>query len=398
LQECPVNVDMATYKAEFLSHYYEGRLRPRSAYAMGLIPVWARLAATTNPMLANAVTQTPLLRGLAKAAAGIAPDRRIPLFAGETFKAWFSKRTGGSGVGPSLDESSTVLLWPDTFSNYFHPEIAIAAVEVLEAAGFRVRVPRQTLCCGRPLYDYGMLATARRWLLQIMETLRPEIEAGIPIVGLEPSCVAVFRDELPSLFPNDPLARKLSRQSLLLSEFLDQYAPDFQLPALHRKALVQGHCHQQAVMGMGSEESVLKRLGLEVTVLDSGCCGMAGSFGFEAGDHYAVSMKAGERALLPAVRAAEKECLIIADGFSCRTQIEQGTDRRALHLAEVLHLALRFGEGSAGDYPQRAYLPSKAPRAPWAMWAVAALAGAGLALLSGLLVSRRRSARRLRER
>ena len=191
-----------------------------------------------------------------------------------------------------------------------------------------------------------MLDTARRWLLRIMEALRPEIEAGIPIVGLEPSCVAVFRDELPNLFPNDPLARRLSRQSFLLSEFLEQHAPDFQLPALRRKALVQGHCHQQAVMGMGAEESILTRLGLEVTVLDSGCCGMAGSFGFEAGDHYAVSVKAGERVLLPAVRAAARDTLILADGFSCRTQIEQGTDRRALHLAEILQLALRADAGT----------------------------------------------------
>ncbi len=375
-RDCPVNVDMATYKAEFLSHYYAGRLRPRSAYAMGLIAIWARLA-SAMPGIANAVTQAPGLRALAKVIGGIAPERDLPAFAGETFKAWFRKRGLPQGQRPG------VILWPDTFNNYFHPETAQAAVEVLEAAGFQIKVPQQALCCGRPLYDYGMLETAKRWLRQIIETLRPEIEAGTPIVGLEPSCVAVFRDELVNLFPNDEDAKRLSQQTFLFSEFLEKQANGYQLPQLRRKALVHGHCHQKAVIGMSNDEQVLKKLGLDFEVLDSGCCGMAGSFGFEPGDHYAVSAKAGERVLLPAVRDAAKDTLIIADGFSCRTQIEQGTDRQALHLAQIIQMAMRDGsQGPAGDFPEKRYLTTRYPRA---LFKLAALAGGGLALAGGAL-------------
>src|SRR5579871_839178 len=377
-RDCPVNVDMATYKAEFLSHYYAGRLRPRSAYAMGLIAVWARLA-SAMPGIANAAAHMPVLRDIAKMAGGIAPERDLPLFAGETFKAWFRKR----GQSAQVKWLPKVILWPDTFNNYFHPETAQAAVEVLETAGYQIEVPEPTLCCGRPLYDYGMLDTAKRWLRQIIETLRPEIEAGTPIVGLEPSCVAVFRDELVNLFPNDEDAKRLSQQTFLLSEFLAQQVNEDQLPKLRRKAVVHGHCHHKAVMGMSDEEQALKKLGLDVQMLDSGCCGMAGSFGFEPGEHYEVSVKAGERVLLPAVRDAARDTLIIADGFSCRTQIEQGTDRQALHMAQVIQMALREGgRGPTGDLPERAYLTTSYPRSPLKL---AALAGAGLALAGGAL-------------
>ncbi len=380
-RDCPVNVDMATYKAEFLSHYYAGRLRPRSAYAMGLIAIWARLA-SAMPGIANTVTQAPVLRALAKAAGGIAPERDLPQFAGETFKAWFRKR------GSPVKWLPKVILWPDTFNNYFHPETAQAAVEVLEAAGYQIEVPQQVLCCGRPLYDYGMLDTAKRWLRQIIETLRPEIEAGTPIVGLEPSCVAVFRDELVNLFPNDEDAKRLSQQTFLLSEFLAKQVSEGQLPKLRRKAIVHGHCHHKALMGMGDEEQVLKKLGLDFQMLDSGCCGMAGSFGFEAGEHYDVGLKAGERVLLPAVRDAAKDTLIIADGFSCRTQIEQETDRRALHVAQVIQMALREGgQGPAGDFPEKGYLTTDYPRSPLKL---AALAGVGLALAGSALLWRLR--------
>jgi FAD/FMN-containing dehydrogenase/Fe-S oxidoreductase len=378
-RDCPVNVDMATYKAEFLSHYYAGRLRPRSAYTMGLIAVWARLA-SAMPGIANAVTQTPLLRTLAKAVGGIAPERDLPPFARETFKTWFRRR----GRGAPNQGLQKVILWPDTFNNYFHPEIAQAAVDVLEAAGYQIDVPQSALCCGRPLYDYGMLDTAKRWLRQIIETLRPEIEAGTPLVGLEPSCVAVFRDELVNLFPNDEDARRLSQQTFLLSEFLEKQAGNYQLPQLHRKAVVHGHCHQKAVMGMSDEEKVLKKLGLDVEMLDAGCCGMAGSFGFEPGEHYNVSVKAGERVLLPAVRDAARDTLIIADGFSCQTQIEQETDRRALHLAQVIQMAMREGsQGPTGDFPERTYLTTTYPRS---LLKLAGLVGAGLVLASGALL------------
>jgi FAD/FMN-containing dehydrogenase/Fe-S oxidoreductase len=380
--DCPVNVDMATYKAEFLSHYYAGRLRPVTGYSMGLIYWWARLASLL-PGVVNFFTQTPLLRDVAKAAAGIAPQRQVPAFAPQTFKQWFRRR------GPRNAGAPQVMLWPDTFNNHLHPETAIAAVEVLEAAGFQVVVPGQSLCCGRPLYDYGMLDLAGRLLKNVLETLRPQIEAGIPIVGLEPSCVAVFRDELVNLFPNDADVRRLSQQVFLLSEFLVQQAEQFPFPQLQRKALVHGHCHHKAIMKMDDEQKVLSKLGLDFDVLDSGCCGMAGAFGFEK-DHYDVSIKAGERVLLPAVRSAAKETLIIADGFSCREQIAQTTDRRALHLAQVLQMALREGrEGpqALARYPEAGYTLSNTERSKQSQAKLLpALAGAGV-LLAGTILA-----------
>jgi FAD/FMN-containing dehydrogenase/Fe-S oxidoreductase len=331
--DCPVNVDMATYKAEFLSHYFAGRLRPRHAYAFGLIMYWARLAERA-PALVNFMTQTPGLRGLAKAVAGMAPQRSVPAFASPTFKQWFSAREPRNGG------RQEVLLWPDTFNDHFHPKTAQAAVEVLETAGFAVRVPESWMCCGRPLYDYGMLGLARRQLRGILHTLHEPVRSGVPIVVLEPSCASVFRDELSNLLPRDENAFRLRQQTFLLGEFLQQKAPDFHVPKLNRKAIVHGHCHHKAVLGMDAEEAVLRRIGLNYKVLDSGCCGMAGAFGFEPGDHYRVSIAAGERVLLPAVRSADTSTLIVANGFSCREQIAQTTGRGAMHLAEVIQLAL----------------------------------------------------------
>lgn len=347
--ECPNNVDMATYKAEFLSHYYAGRLRPRSAYAMGLIPWWARLG-SLMPEVVNFVAAAPGLGGLVKVLGGIAPQRRMPPFAPETFKAWYQRR--GSQAGPG---ARRVLLWPDTFNNHFHPEVAKAAVEVLEAAGFRVEVPAQALCCGRPLYDYGLLGLARRQLQRILTTMRDDIRAGVPVVGLEPGCLSVFRDEMTNLFPHDLDAHRLREQSLTLGEFFAKEAPEFQPPRLRRKALVHGHCHQKSVLSMDGEARMLGLLGLDFEVLDSGCCGLAGSFGFEA-DKYGVSMRIGEQRLLPAVRSAARNTLIIADGFSCKHQILEGTDRQALHLAQVLRMALREApDGPLGGYPEVLY-------------------------------------------
>lgn len=369
--DCPVNVDMATYKAEFLSHYYEGRLRPMSAYSMGLITFWARLAALM-PRVANAVTQTPGVSHAVKLLGGIAPQRQIPRFAEETFREWFARRQARNPGGPP------VLLWADTFNNHFHPQVAKAAVDVLERLGYQVQIPPQTLCCGRPLYDHGFLNQAKGLLEEIMTSLESQLEAGMPIVGLEPSCVAVFRDELTNLFPEREVARKLSGQVMMLSEFLEREAKDVPLPKLARKAVVHGHCHHKAIMKLDAETAVLDRLGLDYEVLDSGCCGMAGSFGFEP-NHLDVSLKAGERVLLPAVRAADPETLILTDGFSCHEQIAQGTTRRALHLAEVLQLAFQEGEALA---------PEEAPRR-WAIGEIALLAG-GLALAGVLAYTRRR--------
>ena len=346
--ECPVNVDMATYKAEFLSHYFKGRLRPVAAYAFGLMYWWARIA-SRMPRVANFVTQTPVLRDIAKALVTMAPERRIPVFAPQTFKAWFRKR-GVRNAG-----KTRVILWPDTWNNHFHPTTAQAAVEVLEAAGYQVIVPHASLCCGRPLYDYGMLDLAKRMLHQILDALRAEIRAGVCVVGLEPSCVSVFRDEMVNLLPDDDDARRLSKQTFLLSEFLASKAPAFAIPALHAKALVHGHCHQKAVLDFDSETTLLTKVGLDYTVLDSGCCGMCGAFGFEKGDHYDVSIKCGERVLLPKVRDAALDTLIVSNGFSCREQIAQTTDRQAMHLAQVLKMALDGGQPR--PRPELAYMP-----------------------------------------
>jgi Fe-S oxidoreductase len=327
-----VGVDVATYKAEFLSHYYEGRRRPRSALAFGNIATWARLASLA-PTLANLATQTPLLRDVAKLAAGMPRQRSIPAFARETFRTWFRRRQRRNLDG------APVLLWPDTFNNYFLPDTSRAAVEVLEVAGFHVVLPQAGLCCGRPLYDWGMLERAKRLLLDILDALSQEIEKGTSLVVLEPSCAAVFRDELINLFPRDARAQALSRQTFLLSEFLQQKAKHFRLPKLQRRALVHGHCHHKSIMKMTDEETVLREMGIDFYAPAPGCCGMAGAFGFEK-DKYAISMAVGELELLPAVRQAATDSLIIADGFSCREQIAQSTGRNALHLAEVINMAL----------------------------------------------------------
>ncbi len=349
--DCPVAVDVATYKAEFLSHYYEGRVRPRSAYAFGNIDVWARLASHV-PGLANLTTQLPVLRDIAKLVAGVARERNIPAFAPQSFRSWFRSR------GPRNLTSPRVVLWPDTFNNYFLPSTAKAAVNVLETAGFCVLLPKTNLCCGRPLYDFGMLDRAKRLLLQILDSLSPAIDAGIPVIGLEPSCVAVFRDELCNLFPHDHRAQALSRQTLLLSEFIETHAASFTFPRLERKALLHGHCHHKAIIKMTAEESILRRIGVDFQSPAPGCCGMAGSFGFEH-DKYDLSMAIAELELLPAVRRAPSDWLIIADGFSCREQIAQGSDRHALHVAEVLQMATTAGvakeqgNGSPwGEYPE----------------------------------------------
>ena len=326
--DCPVGVDVATWKAEFLSRYYAGRLRPRAAYSMGLLHRWAPLAAAA-PGVANFVTRTPGFASVARAVAGISQRRTLPRFASETFRAWFARRRTRAADGRS------VLLFPDTFTNHFSTNVGRAAVEVLEAAGFGVSLPRERLCCGRPLYDFGMLGTAKRVLAKTVAALAPHVEAGQPVVVLEPSCAAVFRDELPELFPQDERAARLSRATVLLAELLDRDASEFAPVPLARSALVQFHCHQRALFGVDADRRTLSRYGVDFEVPDSGCCGMAGAFGFEK-SHYDVSLAIGERVLLPEVRKAAPDTLIVADGFSCREQIAQATGRRPLHLAEVL--------------------------------------------------------------
>jgi Fe-S oxidoreductase len=368
--DCPVNVDIATYKAEFLSHYWEGRLRPRHAYAFGLVDQWSRLA---SPLagLVNLAASTPLIRDLGKKLAGMPLEREIPLFAPQTFKAWWRGRPVRNADKPP------VVLFADTFNNYFHPEIAQAAAEVLEAAGYRVLVPMQHLCCGRPLYDYGFLDRAKQYLVRIFEGMRDYIRAGLSIVVLEPSCAAVFRDELPNLLPHEEDGRRLHKQVKLLSEFLEKEAK-WQPPRLERKALLHGHCHHKSLMKLTDEESLLKKMGVDYEAPETGCCGMAGSFGFEA-DKYDVSIAIGERALLPAVRQAPLDTILIADGFSCQEQIEQTTERHALHLAQVMQMALR------GDAPQ--LYPERPFIAPRRQAQRASMQRAGLALGAGALAA-----------
>ncbi|MCO5099708.1 MAG: FAD-binding oxidoreductase [Burkholderiaceae bacterium] len=336
--DCPVNVDMATYKAEFRSHYYAGRLRPRAAWSMGLIHWWSRLA-SHMPALANFATQTPGVSALVKAAGGIAQQRKMPAFAARTFTQWFHARA------PVNAGATPVLLWPDTFNDHFRPQTAIAATRALEAAGFRVTIPPRVLCCGRPLYDWGMLDTARRLWRRTLSALREPIEAGVPLIGLEPACTAAFRDELPNFFPEDPLARRLSRQSIDFGAFLDANQDRFDLRSLDRKALVQIHCHHHAVLDPQAEQRVLARMGVDPEIVPSGCCGMAGAFGFDARTSD-VGMRAGERVLLPTVREASHDTLVLADGFSCREQIEQATGRKSLHVAELAAMALGVQENA----------------------------------------------------
>jgi FAD/FMN-containing dehydrogenase/Fe-S oxidoreductase len=369
--DCPVNVDMATLKSEFLSHYYEKKMRPRNAYAFGWIYWWSRLA-SLMPGVVNFFTHAPLFSNLAKAAAGITQKRSVPKFAQQTFRNWFKSNHGTkSGYTQtkgryepeakqyelSKKQNKKVILWVDTFNNFFKPETLVAGMEVLEAAGFQVIISKRSICCGRPLYDFGMLDMAKKMLLQILDVLRDEIRMGTPVVGLEPSCVAVFRDEMCDILPFDEDAKRLKQQTFTLAEFLDKESKQHHIPELNREAIVHIHCHEKAIIKTVPEENLLEHMKLDYHMLDTGCCGMAGYFGYEKADHYDVSLKVGEMVLLPAVRKAHKKTIVITDGFSCREQIEQLTDRKALHTAQVLQMALHENGSSSGeDYPEKKYV------------------------------------------
>jgi FAD/FMN-containing dehydrogenase/Fe-S oxidoreductase len=324
--DCPADVDMPTYKAEFLHHRYARRLRPRHAYALGLIDKVARVV-SFEPEAFNFLAATPPFAQGLKLAAGITQRRPFPRFAPLTFRQWFERRPPHRG-------GRRVVLWPDTFTSSFHPEVGVAAVEVLERAGFEVVLPSGYVCCGRPLYDYGMLDLARRYLRRCLDSLAPEIANGTPIVGLEPSCMAVFKDELPKLLPDDARAQRVAASTHHFAEFLRTQAAHADR-RVHGHALLWGHCHQKATGGIDADRAVLEESGFDVNVVSGGCCGLAGSWGFESG-HYDVSVACGEHALLPAVRAAGYETAVVADGFSCRTQIEQLTGHKAVHLAQAL--------------------------------------------------------------
>ncbi len=341
--DCPVQVDMPTYKAEFLHHHFRSlkRWRPRYAYAFGLIDQAARMASKA-PGLVNFMTQTPGLARAAKFAAGMAPERRIPRFAPMTLQDWWHQR--GGTRNPS---GRRVVVWPDTFNNHFHTDVGRACVEAIESAGWQVVMPEGHVCCGRPLYDYGFLDLAGRYLRRTVSVLRPEIRAGTPVVGMEPSCLAVFKDELTGMLPHDDDARRLAGNAMHFAEFFERH--DVPVPPLSGKALVWGHCHHKATGGMEAEHAVLARMGLEVEPAGGGCCGLAGSWGFERG-HYDVSMKSGELGLLPAVRSADPQTIIVANGFSCQTQVEQADlGRSAVHVGQVMEMAARTTQAARPD-------------------------------------------------
>lgn len=322
--DCPVGVDVATWKAEFRAHHYAARRRPRSARIMSYIDRWAGAAAYA-PAVANALAGTTL----AKRVAGIHSNARLPRFAAQTFRAWFADR------GASAIDGDRVLLWCDTFNDHFRPQTLIAATELLERAGFKVALPSQPLCCGRPLYDWGYLDRAKQQFERILDNLASEIAAGTPIIVCEPACASAFKDELRNLFAGRAEAERLSNQVHYVADFVAERIDRFPEFLTGGSALVQPHCHHHAVIGFGGEKRLLDRLGLSVERPPQGCCGMAGAFGM-ARDTFDVARAIGERVLLPRVRKAHRDTIILADGFSCREQIETRGHRRTMHIVELL--------------------------------------------------------------
>jgi FAD/FMN-containing dehydrogenase/Fe-S oxidoreductase len=385
--DCPVNVDMATYKAEFLAHHYQGRLRPRAHYAMGWLPVLGALVQKARLAgVVNALAHAPLLPALATKAAGL-ENREIPLFAGETLQQWWTRRGGSSGPGTR----GTVLLWPDTFTNRFHPHIGKAAVELLEAAGWTVEIPTEQLCCGLTWISTGQLATAKKVLTKTVRRLADHVQSGGLIVGLEPSCTAVFRSDAPELFPDDIDVARIEDRTVTLAELLTEHTPGWTPPSLAGvHALAQVHCHQHAVLKWDADQKLLDDAGAQAEHLESGCCGLAGNFGFEAG-HLEVSESCAEAVLLPTLRGAEQDAVVLADGFSCRTQIHEldSGGREAVHLAELLNRA-RTGAPKPADGD---LAPGERPEPPGPVARGLALAGV-LAVAAGGLAAAGAAVRR----
>ncbi|WP_443032155.1 FAD-binding and (Fe-S)-binding domain-containing protein [Streptomyces sp. CA-278952] len=341
--DCPVGVDMATYKAEFLHHHYRGRLRPAAHYAMGRLPQWLRLARPFARPL-NALARLRPLAALAKRLAGIAPERTIPVLATETYSRWLRRRQGKGTYVLSTDR--VVALWADTFTEHLSPQVGRAAVRVLEeATGRTVLPPPSGLCCGLTYVSTGQLDAARRVMRRTLDRLH--LPPGHPLVVLEPSCAATLRTDLPELLPDDPRAAELAASVRTFAQYLEEYAPDWTPPRLDRPAAGQTHCHQHAVLGDAAERGLRERMGL-TGELSGGCCGLAGNFGFEKG-HWEVSVACAEERLLPAVRNAEPGTELLADGFSCRTQLDQLAGRRARHLAEVVAEAIEEVAATAVD-------------------------------------------------
>jgi Fe-S oxidoreductase len=343
--ECPVQVDVAAWKSEFLAQHYKGRLHPLHHYIFGFADKLARLGSLT-PALTNALLTGAPTSPLVKYMVGVAQERTLPRLARKSFQKLRETNSETSNV-PRSETSSVatkVLLWPDTWNNYYHPQTLAAAESVLTEAGFAVEVPQGHICCGRPLYDFGFLGAARAYLAKVLDRMAGQIDAGMPFIFLEPSCASVFKDELLELFPNDARAKRLSGQVWLLADWLTAKTPDWAKGRLEgARILVHGHCHHKAVFGGSrSEVALLKSAGATVEPIQAGCCGMAGPFGFEA-DKFDVSKAIAYDSLLPAVKAADQMTLIVADGFSCREQIAQLSDRKAMHIAEVLARACNCG-------------------------------------------------------
>jgi Fe-S oxidoreductase len=380
--ECPVQVDMTQYKSEFLAQKYKGKLHPLHHYVFGFADKMARLGSLT-PALTNLVLSSPITSPLVKHIVGVAKERKMPQLARKSYRAsraadetsnvprsatakgtGFSvKGTGfsvqgtgfsvkGTGFSPYVNSPQNsgalapegmqvprqvVVLWADTWNNYYHPQTLAAAERVLTQAGFRVQTTKGHICCGRALYDFGLLGTARHYLANVLDRIAPQIEAGLPFIFLEPSCASVFKDEALEFFPDDPRAQKLSMQVWLLADWLAAKAPDWVEGRLSgAQVLLHGHCHHKAVFGGPKNEiALLRKAGAQVQTIDTTCCGMAGPFGFEA-DKIEVSKAIANLGLLPAVNAAGPMTLIVADGFSCREQIGQLSGREGLHFAEIL--------------------------------------------------------------
>ncbi|MEU8468164.1 FAD-binding and (Fe-S)-binding domain-containing protein [Streptomyces sp. NPDC029006] len=356
--DCPVGVDMATYKAEFLHHHYAGRRRPAAHHSMGRLPEWLRWAARTRTApLVNALASIRPLAALGKRLGGIAAEREIPRLAARTFTAWWRRRKPTRGTG------DLVVLWPDTFTEHLTPSVGRAAVRVLEDAGLRVALPptlpphrgvigdgrtraatalltarRARVCCGLTYLSTGQLDRARAVLRRTLDLMEPVLRAGLPVVVLEPSCAAALRGDLPELLHDDPRAARLAAAVLTFAEALERHAPQWTPPAVDRPVAGQTHCHQHAVLGDTADRRLRAAAGLTGD-LSGGCCGLAGNFGFEKG-HFEVSRACAEDQLLPAVRTAPEGTVILTDGFSCRTQLDQLAGVRGRHLAEVLADAL----------------------------------------------------------
>ncbi len=353
--ECPVAVDMTAYKSEFLAQRYKHRPHPLHHYIFGFADLLARLG-SIFPALTNAVLTGPLTSPLVKRIVGVAQERKMPRLAARSYRKARSTANETANVPRPLIRQNAarpegqlappqVVLWPDTWNNYYHPQTLAAAEKVLTQAGFKVQIPNTHICCGRALYDFGLLGAARAYLAKVFDRMAAEIDAGLPFIFLEPSCASVFRDEALELFPNNPRAQHMSKQVWLLADWLAAKAPDWVTGRLQGKQVIlHGHCHHKAIFGGPTNEiALLKKAGAAVELINSSCCGMAGPFGFEA-DKIEVSKAIANLGLLPAVNSAAPATIIVADGFSCREQISQLGHREAMHFAEVLSRSCDSGK------------------------------------------------------